>query len=92
VLGDPSIALTASVGRRYSESSLMGIITDIHFLSNCDFLVCTFSSQICRVAYEYMNTMFPDASMQYKSLDDIYYFGGQISRYVGKCSYRINAI
>ncbi|KAL1455011.1 hypothetical protein WDU94_009137 [Cyamophila willieti] len=80
VLGDPSIALTASVGRRYSESSLMGIITDIHFLSNCDFLVCTFSSQICRVAYEYMNTMYPDASARYRSLDDIYYFGGQISR------------
>lgn len=80
VLGDPSIALTASVGRRYSESSLMGIITDIHFLSNCDFLVCTFSSQICRVAYEYMNSMYPDASLRYKSLDDIYYFGGQISR------------
>uniref|UniRef100_A0A8D8Y921 Alpha-(1,6)-fucosyltransferase n=1 Tax=Cacopsylla melanoneura TaxID=428564 RepID=A0A8D8Y921_9HEMI len=80
VLGDPSIAQTASVGRRYSESSLMGIITDIHYLSNCNYLVCTFSSQICRVAYEYMNTMYPDASARYKSLDDIYYFGGQVSR------------
>ncbi|XP_049841519.1 alpha-(1,6)-fucosyltransferase-like isoform X3 [Schistocerca gregaria] len=77
ILGDPSIARTAAVATRYSDSSLNGIIIDIHFLSLCDYLVCTFSSQVCRVAYELMQTLHADASDRFKSLDDIYYYGGQ---------------
>lgn len=46
ILGDPDIAKTAAIGTRYSDTSLYGIIIDIHFLSRCDFLVCTFSSQV----------------------------------------------
>lgn len=77
-LGDPSIAKLASVSSRYSDDSLKGIIVDIHLLSKCDYLVCTFSSQVCRVAYEIMQTLHPvDASSNFYSLDDIYYFGGQ---------------
>ena len=33
--------------------------------------------QVCRVAYEIMQTLHPDASRYFHSLDDIYYFGGQ---------------
>ena len=33
--------------------------------------------QVCRVAYEIMQTMHPDASSWFHSLDDIYYYGGQ---------------
>lgn len=33
--------------------------------------------QVCRVAYEIMQTLHPDASSYFYSLDDIYYFGGQ---------------
>lgn len=33
--------------------------------------------QVCRVAYEIMQTLHPDASSYFHSLDDIYYFGGQ---------------
>ena len=50
---------------------------DIYFLSRCDFLVCTFSSQVCRLAYELMQVRYPDASWRFRSLDDVYYFGGQ---------------
>lgn len=32
------------------------------------------------MAYEIMNTMYPDASTWFTSLDDIYYFGGQNHR------------
>lgn len=46
VLGDPSVAKSAAVSTRYSDSSLNGIVMDIHFLSLCDYLVCTFSSQV----------------------------------------------
>lgn len=52
VIGDPEIAKVAAVSTRYTDSSLNGIMLDIDLLSRCDFLVCTFSSQVCRVAYE----------------------------------------
>ena len=48
VLGDPLIAKTAAVATRYSDSSLNGIIMDIYFLSQSDYLVCTFSSQVIK--------------------------------------------
>lgn len=74
---DSEISKTAGLGTRYSTASLRGIIFDIHFLSLSDYLVCTFSSQVCRVAYELMQTYHGDASQRFYSLDDIYYFGGQ---------------
>lgn len=46
ILGDPTISKTAAISTRYSDSSLLGIINDIHMLSMSDFLVCTFSSQV----------------------------------------------
>lgn len=77
VIGDPEIAKIAAVSTRYTDSSLNGIMLDIDLLSRCDFLVCTFSSQVCRVSYEIMQNFYPDASARFKSLDDIYYYGGQ---------------
>ena len=74
---DESVAKSASVQARYSPESAQGVILDIYFLSQCDYLVCTFSSQVCRLAYELMQTRYPDASWRFKSLDDVYYFGGQ---------------
>ena len=46
VIGDPSISKTAGISTRYSDSSLFGIINDIHMLSMSDYVVCTFSSQV----------------------------------------------
>ena len=63
--------------QRYSPDSAAGVILDVHFLSQCEYLVCTFSSQVCRLAYELMQVRFPDASWRFRSLDDVYYFGGQ---------------
>ncbi|KAL5009035.1 hypothetical protein ScPMuIL_014616 [Solemya velum] len=76
-ISDVEISKSASVGSRYTDASLRGVIIDIHFLSLSDYLVCTFSSQVCRVAYELMQTMHGDASQFFYSLDDIYYYGGQ---------------
>ncbi|XP_063828820.1 alpha-(1,6)-fucosyltransferase [Ostrinia nubilalis] len=76
-LGDPSIAKTAATHRRYTPLSLTGLLVDLHMLSMCDYIVCTFSSQVGRVAYEMMQTNRVDASNAFFSLDDIYYFGGQ---------------
>lgn len=77
IIGDQDVARMAAVSTRYSDSSLNGIILDIHLLSLSDHLICTFSSQVCRVAYEIMQSLYPDASNRYRSLDDIYYYGGQ---------------
>lgn len=74
---DETNARTAQLDKRYSPDSAQGVILDIYFLSQCDYLVCTFSSQVCRMAYELMQARYPDASWRFKSLDDVYYFGGQ---------------
>lgn len=76
-VSDREISKSAGLGSRYSDSSLHGVLFDIQMLSECDFLVCTFSSQVCRVAYELMQSSQPDAAKKFQSLDDIYYFGGQ---------------
>ncbi|KAG7253617.1 LOW QUALITY PROTEIN: hypothetical protein CRUP_023793, partial [Coryphaenoides rupestris] len=44
-ISDNSISWSAGLHNRYTENSLRGVILDIHFLSQTDFLVCTFSSQ-----------------------------------------------
>lgn len=79
IIGDPEVARMAAVSTRYTDTALNGIILDIHLLSLSDYLVCTFSSQVCRMAYEIMQTLYPDAAHRFKSLDDIYYYGGQNS-------------
>ncbi|CAH1263842.1 FUT8 [Branchiostoma lanceolatum] len=76
-VSDNAISKSAGLSSRYTDSALRGVIIDIHFLAHSDYLVCTFSSQVCRVAYEIMQTLKPDAAANFHSLDDIYYFGGQ---------------
>lgn len=76
-LGDPSIAKTAATHRRFTTLSLTGLLVDLHMLAHCDYIVCTFSSQVGRMAYEMMQANRVDASNSFFSLDDIYYFGGQ---------------
>lgn len=65
---------------RFTKSSLYGIILDIHLLSRSDFLVCTFSSNVCRLAYEIMQSLDQNVSdgviephNRCKSVDDAYY-------------------
>ncbi|KAF8569669.1 hypothetical protein P879_06261 [Paragonimus westermani] len=82
VEGDPEHARSAAVSRRSQTDSITGIALDILVLSRTDYLVCTFSSQVCRLAYELMQTRHAelgDASGLAWSLDSIYYFGGQQS-------------
>ena len=45
-VGDSEFAKTAGLSSRYTDTSLLGIIMDIHFLSKTNYLVCTFSSQV----------------------------------------------
>lgn len=77
VFADVGVAQSAQVANRYTDISLYGVVTDVHMLSRCDHLVCTFSSQVCRVGYELMQVLQGDMGHAYQSLDDIYYYGGQ---------------
>ena len=74
-LGDESRANSAKVSSRYNFKSLQGLISDIYMLSRSEYIVCTFSSQVCRLAHEIQQQRFPDASWRFKSLDDVWYFG-----------------
>lgn len=72
----------AAPDTRYSDMALLGINSDIHFLSSCDFLVCTFSSNVGRAAYALMQTYNGDASTNVRSLDKRFYFNGQQDEYM----------
>ena len=75
-LGDESRANSASVHSRYNLDSLKQILVDIYMLSMSDYIVCTFSSNVCRLAYEIQQQRYVDGSWRFKSLDDIWYFAG----------------
>ena len=62
-LGDSSVARSAkNSSSRYGPDALLDLLGDLVLLSRTDFLVCTFSSQVCRISYELMQGRFPDAS------------------------------
>ena len=67
----------STLQRRYKVESFQTALLDIFLLSQCDYLVCTFSSNVCRMAYELMQVRYVDASWRFKSLDDMFYFHGQ---------------
>ena len=56
ILSDSSISSLANkVDTRYSTTSLFGLIFDVTTLSECDYIVCTFSSQVMSKNYVYHN-------------------------------------
>ncbi|CAG2102887.1 unnamed protein product [Medioppia subpectinata] len=79
--GDIKLSQSADPSQRQEFESLHDVVVDLLLLSQCDYIVCTFSSQICRMAFELMQTRHSstqDMSQAFYSLDDIYYFGGQV--------------
>lgn len=73
VYNEESVA-TASMSQRRSEANIKNFMADVYFLSRSDFLVCGMSSNICRLAYELMQTLHPDASRKVFSVDSPYWF------------------
>ncbi|XP_052272764.1 alpha-(1,6)-fucosyltransferase-like isoform X3 [Dreissena polymorpha] len=73
-VSDNEVSKSADRGSRYTDASLRGIILDVYLLSRCNYLVCTFSSNVCRAAYELMQSLQGDASECCKSLDHTYSF------------------
>lgn len=82
VVNEKAVA-SAGLATRFTENSLNGVIVDTHILSQMDFLVCTFSSNVCRLAYEMKMALNPRTALNYKSLDNkFFYAASQIGRNV----------
>jgi glycoprotein 6-alpha-L-fucosyltransferase len=77
-VGDTDTVRGADPSHRYTESALLGVIVDIHLLTQCDYVVATFSSNIGRTVYELMQALRGDASSHVMSLDSEYFFNRQI--------------
>lgn len=69
-------AKSSVLENRYSSQGQDAIIKDIFKLALSDFLVCTFSSNVCRLAYELRMALRPFVSHLYEviSLDMDYFF------------------
>lgn len=65
-------AAVANYSQRYSEVSFRGLLLDVYLLSQTDHLVCTFSSHICRLCYESMQLLYPDAAHRYSTLEALW--------------------
>ena len=53
--GDATAAARAnSLSTRYADGSLLALLTDVILVSQSQYIVCTFSSQVCRLSYELM--------------------------------------
>lgn len=81
VFNEDSVA-SASLGRRGSVDNMKYLMADILFLSRSDFLVCGMSSNICRLAYELMQTLHSDATRKLVSLDLPFCIHGQSAQEV----------
>ncbi|KAF5294269.1 hypothetical protein FQR65_LT10855 [Abscondita terminalis] len=77
IIYNPDIPKVPISDSLHSSDNIFSIILDLHALSHSDFLVCTFSSNICRLAYELMQIDHVDASAKFASLDDVYYYSQQ---------------
>ena len=74
-VGDESRARSASTGARYNANSLEKLFMDVYMLSKSEFIVCTFSSNLCRLAYEIQQQRVSgDNHWRFKSLDDMWQF------------------
>ncbi|XP_042225377.1 alpha-(1,6)-fucosyltransferase-like isoform X1 [Homarus americanus] len=56
--------------RKFSKFSC---VVDVFMLSRCSFVVGTLSSNVGRLVYEIMQTLYPDASSYFSSLDNDYF-------------------
>ena len=78
VLGDELRTRSASLMSRYDFESLKYLITDIHMLSQSDYIVCTLSSNVCKLAHSIQQQRFVDGSRRLYSLEDSWLNSGTL--------------
>ncbi|KAK4882688.1 hypothetical protein RN001_006007 [Aquatica leii] len=77
ILYNTNIPKVPKMDHFHSNDNLFDVILDIHILAYSNFLVCTFSSNMCRLVYELMQNDYVDASRMATSIDDVYYYHQQ---------------
>ncbi|XP_060577595.1 alpha-(1,6)-fucosyltransferase-like [Ruditapes philippinarum] len=93
IINDIDVTVAASKrGTRYQYSSLVGIILDTFLLSMCDYIVCTMTSNICRLAFELMQIRHIDATTDAKSLDCPYFIQKLYKRHCKIRPTRLSAV
>ncbi|CAG7686969.1 unnamed protein product, partial [Allacma fusca] len=60
ILGFDTNTTMSNQKERNSDSGLISIVRDVHFLTKCNFVICGLSSNICRLILEIMATRFPN--------------------------------
>ncbi|VDD82757.1 unnamed protein product [Mesocestoides corti] len=68
---------------RNLRRGVQNVVFDVFSLANCDYVVCTFSSNVCRLVYELLLTdvrVHGDRSAHVKSVDEPYFMHGQQRR------------
>ena len=78
ILGDERRARSASLANRYDFGSLKNLISDIHMLSQSDYIVCTLSSNVCKLAHKIQQQRFIDGSWRIHSLDSSWLNSGTL--------------
>lgn len=73
VYNDTFVNFASSRTERYSREGFESLLFDLYFLSRADYLVCTFSSNICRLAYEMRLLHTNDTNRIFRSLDVPYF-------------------
>ncbi|CAG2168227.1 unnamed protein product, partial [Oppiella nova] len=71
--GDPHISRKAFNNIRNSYESIRDLIVEVLVLSECDYIVCTFSSNVCRLGFELRMSRINN-SLAFQSLDKKYYY------------------
>ncbi|XP_054165843.1 alpha-(1,6)-fucosyltransferase-like [Oppia nitens] len=61
-----------NITKRTDIMPTLDLLLDVFILSECDYIVCTMSSNVCRLAVELMKSH--DINSDYQSLDTNYYF------------------
>ncbi|KAK4886685.1 hypothetical protein RN001_002956 [Aquatica leii] len=61
----------------HSNDNILDVILDIHILFHSNFIVCTLSSNLCRLAYALMQISYVDASTKCVSLNFLYVYTQQ---------------
>lgn len=80
VLGDQKVVATVQKGR-FTTAGLYGIILDTTLLSHCDYIVCTLSSNVCRLIYELRTALRPLTPHPVLSVDSNYLLMEPVRRY-----------
>ncbi|EDV19793.1 uncharacterized protein TRIADDRAFT_32887, partial [Trichoplax adhaerens] len=76
---------------RYSATNLKYFLRDLFLLAECDYLICTMSSNVCRLAYELHEVFYDQTKTQHsKSLDVKYHVFGLARNQVGPWIMRAN--